>query len=498
MYCLRRFFLFTLWCSVALGEAAAVAPPTITTITGALRGVTQQGITSYLGIPYAEPPVGNLRWRHAVPKARWSGVRDATKIAKACPQPSLQPTSEDCLYLNIWAPAGAKNLPIVFHIHPGFNSMGSGENFLTVDLKGARFAKQTGNIVVTFNFRLGALGQMAHPALDSLSETGISGNYGTSDQLLALKWVSDNAASFGGDPTKITIQGLSSGSVGACHLLTSPRAAGYFRAAILQSTSCNSYSRDYAEAVASAVIKKACGTSSPTNCLRTIAADKLIQAQLLTPNEMPPGSTMDQLIMPFFPVVDGDYVKESSRAAILAGRYNNVPIVMGTTSAELPPSLFSTVTTEAQFRSLVPTLIPQMDVDLAVTTFGTGGNWPQAASDIASHYFFTCSMLSLAKTVVRQQSAPVYHYVFDAAGKNHAADLPYYWKTATGSGESWLEVELAKSYGNFLQTLAPKSSQVVWPALQVESAKTTVIQEALMTVETNRSANKCAQLPSRY
>ena len=204
---------------------------------GLLKGATSQDAPQFLGVPYAAPPVDDLRFAPPQPVHAWSGVRSATVQGPACIQfqPSgvrnSQPTSEDCLYLDICTPQDAHpggKLPVLFFIHGGGGTQGSG-----VLYGGERFATLNNAIFVSINHRLGAYGELALPQLDG------SGDFAFLDQLTALKWVAGNIAAFGGNPGNVTIDGPSAGSMAVCDMLASPLAKGLFQRAVLESTPCN-------------------------------------------------------------------------------------------------------------------------------------------------------------------------------------------------------------------------------------------------------------------
>ncbi|HVP85969.1 MAG TPA: carboxylesterase family protein [Rhizomicrobium sp.] len=227
-------FAFSL--SSALAQAVTVDAP-----AGALKGEAQGGFNVFKGIPYAQPPIGKLRWRPPQPLARWSDVKEATAFGPACIQPSGAaagvyshdpiPMSEDCLTLNIWAPKDAKNAPVFFWIYGGA-FWGGASNDPVYD--GAKMAER-GVVVVTINYRVGVLGWLAHPQLDAESPLHISGNYGLLDQIAALRWVKQNISAFGGDPGNVTIAGESAGGLSVVYLMASPVARGLFSKAIAQS-----------------------------------------------------------------------------------------------------------------------------------------------------------------------------------------------------------------------------------------------------------------------
>jgi para-nitrobenzyl esterase len=227
---------------IMAAAAAAATPPQVRIRTGILQGTVTSDVIAYKGIPYAEPPIGDLRWRSPMPARAWKGVRAAQEFGHACLQPPRQPTglysdgmapmSEDCLTLNVWAPnRAARGLPVMVWIHGGALIDGSSSEPL---YDGTKIAQQ-GVVFVSINYRLGLLGYFAHPALSAESPQHVSGNYGLLDQIEALKWVRDNIAVFGGDPRRITIAGESAGALSVIELLTSPLARGLFIRAISQS-----------------------------------------------------------------------------------------------------------------------------------------------------------------------------------------------------------------------------------------------------------------------
>jgi para-nitrobenzyl esterase len=215
--------------------------PAVNVEEGALEGSQLSfapHAASFLGIPFAAPPVGDVRWKPPQPPAHWTGVRPATTLAPACLQTRAGfPISEDCLYLNVWTPnlSAKPGLPVMMWIHGGGNENGRAE-----DTPFERVLPLMGVVFVSIHYRLGPFGFLAHPALTAESPHGSSGNYGILDQIAALKWVNRNISNFGGDPNQVTVIGESAGAGDACLLMASPLAAGLFQRAVLESGDCQS------------------------------------------------------------------------------------------------------------------------------------------------------------------------------------------------------------------------------------------------------------------
>jgi len=331
-----------------LAQQAGAGGPTVQTKEGWLRGHIGDGVYEFLGIPYAQPPVGALRWRPPQAHLRWSGVRQATAYGNRCPQifelgvfagpPSY---AEDCLFLNVVTPAVGSNsslgrLPVILWIHGG--GLFDGESN---DYDGAALARH-GVIVVTINYRLGLLGFVAHPALE---REGVPfGNYGYLDQQLALQWVQRNIASFGGDPARVTVAGQSSGAASTVAHVISPTAKGLFSRAIFQS----GWSLDPSLAFSSLKdaeqqgigFAQAAGCANQgdriAECLRALSVEQILSIQGTTVANGPytnPGGG----------IVDGTTVIEPPEAAFASGRFNHMPIMNGWTRDE---SAFFVMTNE--------------------------------------------------------------------------------------------------------------------------------------------------------
>jgi para-nitrobenzyl esterase len=323
-----------------LGAARFASPPRVTIDTGALEGLDTAGVMVFRGIPYAAPPVGALRWKPPQQTQPWRGVRAAQQLGRNCVQhqpygdidPFAAGVSEDCLYLNVWTsslplPASRTPRPVLVWIHGGgfFAGFGGEERH-----NGARLA-QKGAVVVTINYRLGAFGFLAHPALAAESPHHAAGNYGLLDQIAALQWVKRNIARFGGDPSRVTIFGESAGGMSVGSLIASPLAKGLFQRAILESgtgVSIGVFPRDTAQKIGMQLAESLHVRGSDANAARQLRAlnpDTILAASL---HLGPQGQPM------FFPVVDGWVLPRSVDSALLRGTANIVPVIAGTTRDE--------------------------------------------------------------------------------------------------------------------------------------------------------------------
>jgi para-nitrobenzyl esterase len=310
--------------SATTPASAVVRRPVAVTQSGSVRGRLAGGIDEFLGIPYAAPPTGNLRWRAPEPPARWRGVRAATAFGPHCPQSGspfgVASTSEDCLFLNVFTPAGASRArhPVMVWIHGGALVAGESDDFDPAGLV------RRGVTVVTINYRLGALGFLADSALAGPS--GAAGDYGLMDQQAALRWVRANISRFGGDPRDVTLFGESAGGLSVLSQLVSPGAAGLFQRAIVESGSYDPGQAPLASAEgegAAFAAKVGCGTqpspAATAACLRAVPVPTLLN---------------DQNLGGYTPNVDGLVLTQSIVTALQAGQFHRVPVIMGTNHDE--------------------------------------------------------------------------------------------------------------------------------------------------------------------
>lgn len=323
----------------APGGVAAVADRAVVVVDGGtISGAPAAGaatVWTYKAIPFAAPPVGDLRWRPPQAVAPWAGVREATRFAPACLQ-SLRPVDsfygqivdqmhEDCLYLNVWTAAQpTDHVPVMVWIHGGGLTSGHGGE-ATYD--GTALAKR-GVVLVTINYRLGPLGYLAHPALSAESEHHASGNYGTLDQIAALQWVQKNIAKFGGDPGRVTIFGESAGSWSVNHLMATPLARGLFHRAIGESgggfgSFGTAYPKAEVEAGGEAFAKALLGADAPVSpaALRSKTGEQIMA--------VPPAAGRRSS-----PNIDGWVFPDTIYNIFAGGAQNNVPVIVGSNADE--------------------------------------------------------------------------------------------------------------------------------------------------------------------
>ncbi|MEY2855518.1 MAG: hypothetical protein RL030_2650, partial [Pseudomonadota bacterium] len=424
--------------ALLLAPVARAEP--VATEAGLVEGVAlDSGVRAWLGVPFAAPPVRDLRWRAPQPAAKWRGVFHADRPAPMCLQALRGRTmnhyfgneaiSEDCLYLNIWAPAGASRLPVIVWIYGGGFNVGSAS---MANYSGERLA-QDGVVRVNLAYRVGALGFLAHPELSRESAYGGSGNYGLMDQVAGLEWVKRNIAAFGGDPANVTIAGQSAGSTSVAQLQASPVARGLFHRVVGMSGSPFGeqmapvpLARAEAEGIA---LQDALGAKSIEG-LRDIGGDRIIAANV-------PRSVV---------VLDGRYVVGGARAAFAAKGQSDVPVMMGFTRDESFRPL-GTVNSVADYEAAVHLQFPgTADRILAAYPARDAASARRAAVDIGRDASLGLQMSSWARAQAEFGAAPAFAYFFTrrqpyapgitfsdhdpaTAGAYHTGEVPYFLRT---------------------------------------------------------------------
>jgi para-nitrobenzyl esterase len=454
------------------------------------------GVREFLGIPFAEPPVGSLRWAppQPQPKAAWPQPLVAERFGPRCPQAANHGMpndleSEDCLYLSVWAPARAYAAPVMVWIHGGGNRDGTASDFFT---SGANLAARYGVIVVALNYRLGVLGFLAHPELHA-EQTGPGANQGLWDQQLALQWTRTNIAAFGGDPDNVTIFGESAGSADVCLHMAAVSSRGLFARAISESGGCTTRRKGLAAAErdgAQLAEQLGCSGDAVLPCLRAADVPALFTAF----------DALSAQGLSFGPVVDGNFTPDQTRALFDRGEIAHVPYVIGTNSDE--GSAFTLDATnladEAQYTAALERLggdVSELLSFYPASKFSGAKNPYQAAYARAwGDARMVCSSLDVA---VRAEAAglPVFMYHFDMSmdgpngvfGAAHAFEIGFVFGTSpTFMPDQRVVSDRMQGYWTqFAKTGDPNGPELApWPSfthsadMRVNLAETTsVIQD---------------------
>lgn len=457
---------------------AATQAPIVHTSSGNVSGTAAKlpGVQAYLGIPYAAPPVGDLRWRPPRAVAAWQGTRTADRFSPSCIQgPNtpfgpwtaefllLGPTSEDCLYLNVWTAAKANaQQPVLVYIYGG--GFGSGSGDVPV-YDGSHMAAEQGLVVVNMNYRVGALGFLAHPELTK--EGGASGNYGLMDQVAALEWVRDNISAFGGDPRRVMIAGQSAGAMSVYLHTASPLAKGLFQRAAIESgpgglaafgvATARSVTRPRADAEQEGVAYATKLGAKSLAELRAIPAEKFIGGGR------------------FGPVIDGRFLVEDTPETFAAGRQNDVPTLTGLNADEgsAGPG-YGKATADAFRKQAAQRYGDRASQFLSTYPAGTDAEASTASVESARD----AGIAGLERLLVERAKTshtPAFAYYFDHAipwpehpefGAFHTAEVPYVFGTLDAIQRPWTAVDhrLSKTmmsyWANFASTGDPNGGGV--------------------------------------
>ena len=516
---LRFFNNFTTTCSFLLMLPCLVGcepdgrepafTGTVETTHGALHGIASPfnpDITVYRGVPYAAPPVDELRWQPPQPPIPWHQPRIADRFAASCYQQRHVSSfvwrredfevSEDCLYLNVWTPREGADLPVMVWFHGGSHTSGQGHSLI---FDGTSLASQ-GVILVTINYRLGPFGFLAHPWLADESPNDSAGNYGLLDKIAALKWVKANAQAFGGNPDNVTIFGQSAGSQSVCTLMTSPLARGLFEKAIGQSAGCahhsalNPGSNPDPEGYARGATLVTEVGSNNLAALRHADAEDVLKAALSTGWENGSRITLDGWVVP-----------ESPEQVFASGRQATVPLLLGYMADEgielFPKNPGLTETALAKFAS---SIAADRGSQL-VRAYSTPGATPEAIQfSITTDWLMAFGMRRWAEYQAKL-GQPTYFYYVDhvppafhiympeqpdlqlsggrrSGGAYHSGDLALVFGTTDKVGLDWTEDDhqvsrhMVRYWTNFAKTGDPNGEGVpVWPAFDSMNTATQVI-----------------------
>ena len=449
---------------------------------GSVKGTIVDSLAIFKGIPFAEPPVGELRWRAPQPPKSWEGIKQTTEYA-AAPMQGNDPTgkSEDCLYLNIWTPAKSSKdkIPVLVWIYGGGFSYGSTSEPV---YDGAALAKK-GVVLVSIAYRVGQLGFLSHPELSAENPNKVSGNYGLLDQIAGLQWIKDNIAAFGGDPNKVTIFGESAGGISVSMLCASPLAKGLFQGAISQSGGSFGPSRS---------------TTFPGENMKTLAmaekdgleyAEKAGDTSLVGLRNMPADSL--PMVMGMggaWPIVDGYVIPDDQYKLYEAGNYNDVNVLIGYNSDE--GASFSREKTPEEYMANVKKRYGKFSDDLIAAYPAGEKSVPKTARDISRDAAFGWHTWSWARLQSKTGKSKVYYYYFDqhpdypedspkyGYGSPHGQEVQYVFqnmdKNKPETTPSDLEVsDLMSTYWtNFAKYGSPNGENVPeWPPFNEEQTK---------------------------
>lgn len=443
---------------------------------GLVQGTFDNGLSVYKGIPFAAPPVGNLRWRAPQPAAKWEGIKQTVKFAPGPMQGGNPPSgeSEDCLYLNVWSPAKSakEKIPVLVWIYGGGFGAGATSEW---PYSGEVLAKK-GVVLVSIAYRVGQLGFFSHPELSAETPNHVSGNYGLLDMIAGLKWIKKSIAAFGGDPHKVTIFGESAGGIAVSMLCASPLAKGLFHGAISQSGGSFGPSRQtqtfpgenmkrlkFAEKDGEIYLKNT-GASSVAE-LRKMDADKL-------PSRGFGGS---------WPIVDGYVITDDQHKLYEAGKYNDVPILVGYNSDE--GASFSPGRTPEEYINGVKARYGKFADDLIIAYPVGSNSVPKTARDLARDAAFGWQTWSWARLQAKTGKSKVFYYYFDQHPENpegspyagygspHGQEVAYVFQhlnpTNPQTTKSDIEISDAMStyWTNFAKYGHPNGAGVPqWPA----------------------------------
>lgn len=463
-----------------------------TVAQGEIEGVEHEGHALYKNIPYAEAPVGNLRWKAPVAKRPWKGVYRADRWAPLPPQPLHNPKdtigvgmSEDCLYLSVETPAKstAERLPVFVMIHGG--------GFMTGSYKGTQESfMREGIVYCSVEYRLGALGFMCHPELSKESSRGLSGNYGILDQVMALQWIHDNIEAFGGDPEKITIAGESAGGISVSIQCASPLAKGLFRAAISESGSSFWPVGDERNN-RTAIVRAKAAERDGLDLQKLLGKKNLKQMRKVAWQELVP-KVKDET---FWPVVDGHAIIDDQYKLYSDGRYNDVDVLMGTNSDE--GSMFCRPEPVSEYERRVHDTYGEFaDCLLALYPAKNEQEVYFAESDVFRDDVFAWGTYAWANLQRKTGKGKVYMYYFDQCSENtivpslrggasHVAEMPFFYGYKFGNGkmtasDKKMKQIISRYIINFVKNGNPNGHALpYWPIYKKGKPTVMIMREGL-------------------
>jgi len=475
------YFISVVILVAVLGACTKLEPGQVKVEGGIIQGVISDDLTIFKGVPFAAPPVGDLRWKAPQPVVKWQGVKQTTEYAPSPMQGGNPPSgkSEDCLYLNIWTPAKSakEKLPVLVWIYGGGFSFGS----TAEPVHNGEHLARKGVVLVSIAYRVGQIGFLAHPELSAENPHGVSGNYGLLDQIAALKWIQNNIAAFGGDPGKVTIFGESAGGISVSMLCASPLAKGLFHGAISQSGGSFGPSRP---------------TTYPGENMKTLeqaeqegiayaeraGASSLAELRKMNANDLPMGMGMGG----GWPIVDGYVIPDDQFKLYETGKYNDVPVLIGYNSDEglsfrpgrTPQEFVENV--ERRFGPFAPALIEAYPIG--------ENSVPRSARNLMRDAAFGWHTWSWARLQSKTGKSPVFFYYFDQHpervegtpqadhGTPHGVDVPYVFmhidpaNPDTSPSDLKISEIMGTYWTNFAKYGHPNGEGVpLWPAFSNEN-----------------------------
>jgi para-nitrobenzyl esterase len=493
------FILFIIACdsSSQKAEVSEASPLTATVeVTGgAIEGVEKDGIFTYKGIPFAAPPVGDLRWKAPAPLQPWTGVKKVNAFCDACMQAAnsmgnTAPVNEDCLYLNVWTPAKKtdEKIPVIYWIHGGGYSGGSSS---TPMYDGTGFAKK-GVILVSVAYRLGPFGFLAHPELTRESGYG-SGTYGIQDMIAGLKWVKANIARFGGDPSNVTIFGHSAGGAAISLLAASPATKGLFHRAICMSGgSFTPLQTSKQTGIGLGIPALKLAESTGEEFFKELGVADIKAARALSAEDIQNKLTGGMGGMRFRPVADGHIIPDDLYTLYEAGRFNDTPILLGHTSDEMGSFGRTQNMTPEEFEKEIKSQYgSHADAILSAYPHSTDIEATKASKDIRNDSSFCWNTWTWSRLQSRKGKGKAFQYYFDYhpgspdGGSGHGSDVPHAFQTLGGPmGEPEQEdlklSDMISSYWvNFARSGDPNSPDLPeWPAFAEDYQKVMVFDTA--------------------
>jgi para-nitrobenzyl esterase len=452
----------------------------VNTESGQVEGLRENGFVSFKGIPFAAPPVGELRWKEPQPVDSWKGVFKADSFACGCSQPQNLRQSEDCLYLNIWTPAKSANdkLPVMVWIHGGGFSMGAP---LESTYYGEKLT-QKGVIYVSVAYRLGQLGFLAHPELSAESPNKVSGNYGILDQIAALKWIQRNISAFGGDPDKVTIFGESAGAASVSILCASPLAKGLFRGAI--SESGGFFRPIVQEPLQDGSLSLKAAEKMCFDFMKRMGANSISELRKIDPQEFYKDQATGRF--GFGPNVDGYVILDDQYKLYEAGKYNDVNVIIGTNSDE--GALFARpVQPEVYKKGIEDRFGPFAGKILEAYPGETEEQTYTSSADIARETMFGWPSWTWARLQSSTGNSKVFMYYFDQKqpqdprlpftlrGAPHAAEIKYVLENIDAKTYGEADLKLSDMMGTYWTNFAkygdPNGEGLpVWPEFTEENS----------------------------